>query len=289
MLNNRTNSSVPLNQARIQEVQPYSLPARKAIAYYYRELHFSEEMEVLRRVFDEYIGQRSWALKSDFEDAAKELRLEVGSHLLDYGCGFGGPTMFLARLTGCDATGFDINVHAIAVTCKRAAKQGLGDQMQFVSSFEEAKNCAVNRPFSAILMNDVICHVPNRLDTFQNCYSTLSLGGRILITDPLVLTGVLSAKERRIRNAHIPFYYAAPDYNEKLLQAAGFQLLRTYNSTHRLIELTGRYLNEYDQRKDGMIRHLGVEEFKSLMERLTLIHDTAKEGRLSRFTYLGEK
>ena len=54
--------------------------------------------------------------------------------ILDVGCGQGGPTLELARLSGGQVTGLDIDKSALHELARRADQQGLSDHIQVVHS-----------------------------------------------------------------------------------------------------------------------------------------------------------
>lgn len=52
--------------------------------------------------------------------------------ILDLGCGQGGPTIELARLSGGHVTGLDIDAWALEVLARRAEEEGLADRIEAV-------------------------------------------------------------------------------------------------------------------------------------------------------------
>jgi 2-polyprenyl-3-methyl-5-hydroxy-6-metoxy-1,4-benzoquinol methylase len=262
-------------------------PEQLAIQQHYKEIDNPLEIEVLHEVFEDFIGQRSWTTTSDFRNAAELLKLSPGMCLLDYGCGFGGPTLFLAELTGCRCVGFDINRLAISTANKHAAEKGFGDTVRFVEDVTEI--CHASMIFDAVLMNDSVCHIPNRQAVYRTCYESLRPLGRILITDPLVETGILTESEKMLRAPNIFYEFTKVGDNEHALESAGFNLLMKANSTHRLVELTDRYLKAYRARQGAFETQMRTERYHIMIQQLELVHDTAVSDRLSRFTYLAER
>ena len=55
--------------------------------------------------------------------------------------------------------------------------------------------------FDAILCIDAINHLPDRLAVLREWRRLLKPGGRMLFTDPLVVTGILSSEEVAIRSS----------------------------------------------------------------------------------------
>ena len=69
---------------------------------------------IREEVFGEDIGQNSWTTAEEQIGFAKKSGLTRGAHLLEVGCGSGGPAIFLARTFGLKVTGIDINEAGIA-------------------------------------------------------------------------------------------------------------------------------------------------------------------------------
>ena len=56
----------------------------------------------------------------------------AGKHILDIGCGIGGPAMEMARTHGAEVTGIDLEAPLIAQATASASKAGLADRCRFI-------------------------------------------------------------------------------------------------------------------------------------------------------------
>src|SRR5262245_31714591 len=65
--------------------------------------------EVRRETYGEDFGQSSWVTADEYRRFFRLLDLGPNDHVLDVGCGSGGPALFLAREVGCRVTGVDFN------------------------------------------------------------------------------------------------------------------------------------------------------------------------------------
>ena len=63
--------------------------------------------------------------------------------------------------------------------------------------------------FDAVLSNDAMCHVPNRLEALREWYRFLKPDGQMLFTDALVITGFVSYEEIA-RRSFIGNYFYLP-------------------------------------------------------------------------------
>jgi len=94
--------------------------------------------------------------------------------LLDIGCGSGDWLSYMAKL-GWNVSGVDFDPKAVSA----ARQQGLNVHLGSV----EAQNFAANS-FDAILLNQVIEHVPDPITTLKECARILKRGGKLLLYTP---------------------------------------------------------------------------------------------------------
>ncbi len=84
--------------------------------------------------------------------------------MLEVGSGSGGPAVYLAAATGCRITGVDINEGGVRNGERLAALRGVADSVLFQRADASQSLPFPACDFSAVVSNDAICHVPNRLD-----------------------------------------------------------------------------------------------------------------------------
>src|SRR4029077_18264816 len=84
-----------------------------------------------------------------------------------------------------------------------------------------------DQAFDAIVCMDVICHLFDRRLLFQEWSRVLRPGGRMLYTDPVVVTGLVAKEEFATRSLTGDFAFGPPGVNEQLIGEAGFELVRT--------------------------------------------------------------
>src|SRR5207247_1401225 len=79
----------------------------------------------------EDLGQNSWLTSDELETFLGWLDPPPRARLIDIACGSGGPALRIARLTGCEILGVDIEDKAIAVAREQARVHGLAERAWF--------------------------------------------------------------------------------------------------------------------------------------------------------------
>jgi ubiquinone/menaquinone biosynthesis C-methylase UbiE len=189
---------------------------------HYGHLAALAQTEVRRETYDEDLGQSSWITLAEARDWFRLLRLDANSHVPEVACGSGGMTRRLAIETGASAVGVDINPHGIQAASDAAAREGLSSRVAFQMVDAGTRLPFPGASFDAIFCNDAINHLPGREELFTDWHRVLNPRGRILFTDPNVVTGPVTNEEIRVRSS-IGFYLFLPaGCNERLLERAGF-------------------------------------------------------------------
>src|SRR5215467_2558035 len=106
---------------------------------------------VRQEAYGEDIGQNSWLTADDFRTYVAWLQVGADSHVLEVGCGAGGPALFLARMTGAQVTGVDINAHGIAMGNAMAHEQQLEDRVHFEQADASGALPFVDETFDALV------------------------------------------------------------------------------------------------------------------------------------------
>jgi SAM-dependent methyltransferase len=136
---------------------------------------------------------------------------------------------------------------------------------------------------------DAMCHLPDRRRLLGEWRRVLRPGGRMLYTDPVVVTGPVSNEELAARSSTGYFEFYPPGANEQLVRQAGFELVRTEDVTDNEVEVSGRWHAARQQRAAELTRLEGEGTFAGLQRFLATVHHLTSERRLSRFVYLGRK
>jgi SAM-dependent methyltransferase len=255
----------------------------------YSDFESSAETAVRCAAFGEDIGQSSWLTAGDWLRFADLAGVRENSRVLEVGSGSGGPAAYLAAERGCDVTGVDINEHGVDNGRKLAADRGLADRVHFQAIDASRPLPFPAGTFDAVLSNDAMCHIANRLGVLRDWHRVLRAGGRILFTDALVVTGPISADEIATRSSIGLYIFVPPGENERLIAAAGFKLLSADDVTAEAETIAGRWYDARAAHRNELTAREGEANFEGLQRFLACTRTVSAERRLSRFCYLAEK
>src|SRR5512139_1440687 len=178
--------------------------------------------KVRREAFGEDIGQFSWTSADEARRFYTLLDLSSTSRVLDLACGAGGPSLFMARTTGCDVTGIDITTNGVASATELAASLDLAERARFECVDATGPLPFDTATFDAVVCMDSINHFYDRVPLFQALRRVLRPGGHLLFTDPIVVTGMLQREEMIARSGAMGrFIFSVAGVNECALAAAG--------------------------------------------------------------------
>ena len=244
--------------------------------------------QIRREAFGEDIGQNSWLTSSELDRFQSWLNLSPDKRLLDVACGAGGPALRLGSQTGCEVTGIDIHEQAIATASALAAQQRLA-RIEFLRLSAEQKLPFPERSFDAITCIDAINHFRDRSQVIAEWHRILRPGGRLLFTDPIVVTGPLTNAEIAVRSS-AGFYLLVPQgYDQQVIAHCGLRLLAAEDITRNMAEIAARRRAARASRAAALREVEGDEAYEAQQEYLRIAALLAEEGRLSRFMVVAEK
>jgi SAM-dependent methyltransferase len=253
--------------------------------------HFEAEVHarVRLKTYGEDFGQTSWTTAEEYRRWAEWLGLHDRSHVLEVASGSGGPACFLAELCGARVTGIDINAHGVEAAVQRARARGVADRVAFQEADADVRLPFEDRALDAILCVDSAVHFPHRLRVLREWHRVLAVGGQALFTDPVVVTGLVSNEELAERSSIGNFMFAPPGVNERLIEEAGFALVRQEDVTANATMVSKRWHDARAEEREALMQVEGEERFAKLQAFLSVVHRLTSERRLSRFVYVAQK
>jgi SAM-dependent methyltransferase len=255
----------------------------------YGDFESAAEAAVRHATYGEDIGQSSWITAAAWLRFADQLRIREDSRVLEVGSGSGGPAVYLAAMRKCFVTGVDINEHGIENGERLAAGRGLADRVTFRLVDAARPLPFAEAAFDAVISNDAMCHIANRLDVLRDWHRVVRPEGRILFTDAMIVTGLVSHEELAVRSSIGFYWFLPPGENERFIGEAGFRLLSLEDVTDDAAAIARRWHDARERHRAELVAREGQANFDGLQRFLACVHRLSAERRLSRYSYLAEK
>lgn len=240
---------------------------------------------VRREAFGEDIGQNSWLTADEHDLFIDWMKLGTNSTVLDVACGSGGPAIRIAKKTGCRVFGIEIHEKAVAEARAAAEAEGLASRALFDQVDATAKLPFSDATFDAIICIDAINHLPDRPAILREWARILKQGGVLVFTDPIVVSGPLTAEEIKIRSSIGFFLFVPRGSDEQMLSDAGFEVTDVADRTENMAVTARRRLEARDRRAEDLRRIEGDEAFDNQRRFLEVASRLAAERRLSRLAF----
>jgi SAM-dependent methyltransferase len=167
---------------------------------------------------------------------AKDLGLAHSMHVLDVGCGIGGPARYFAEAHACRVTGIDLTEEFVQVAAELTRRCGLGDRVAF------RQGSALDLPFGAgtfdaATLIHVGMNIADKAKLFAEVRRVLRPGGLFCVYDVM-----------RAGEGDLPYpmpwaqsmetsFVETPEAYRSLLGAAGFKIEREENRRSFVLDL----------------------------------------------------
>jgi SAM-dependent methyltransferase len=253
--------------------------------------HFADPVldAIRKETFIVDIGQNSWLTVDEYDRFVPMLDLDESKHAIEIASGSGGPALYLARTTRCRVTGIDANESGVSTASKLAAASDQSQRVQFKVADATARLPFEDNSFDALLCIDSMNHFPDRLAVLREWHRVLRPGRRALFTDPVVISGPVTNDELALRSSIGLFLFVPSGINERLIEHAGFSIVRQQDVTDNAALVSGRWRDARQAHKDDLIKIEGAERFEGLQKFFDSVHKLTSEHRLSRIAYVAEK
>jgi ubiquinone/menaquinone biosynthesis C-methylase UbiE len=159
---------------------------------------------------------------------ASQIATTPGMHLLDIGCGIGGPSRYFAVERGCRVTGIDLTDDYVRTATSLARRVGLDSKVDYRQA------SALSLPFEAgtfdgAYMMHVGMNIEDKPKLFREVRRVLKKGGWFAIFDIMRTgDGTLAFPLHWAASADTSFVMSPADYRRGL-EAAGFAVIKERN------------------------------------------------------------
>jgi SAM-dependent methyltransferase len=266
-----------------------SLPPESQYNANYRNFQNDLYAQIRREAFGEDIGQNSWLTSGEQDTFIGWLDLSPGNTLLDVACGAGGPALRIAATTGCSVVGIDVHEQAIATANSLAAQRGLAERAKFRVINATGRLPFLDSTFDAIICIDAINHFPDRTLVIAEWARLLKPGGRLLFTDPIIVTGALTHEEIAVRSSAGFYLFVPRGYDEHIIAQSGLSLHVCEDVTANMAKVAKARHAARASRSAALREIEGAQSYDGQQEFLAVATRVASEGRLSRFVYVSRK
>jgi len=169
------------------------------------------------------------------KDLAAEFAPAPGRHLLDIGCGIGGPSRFFAHYYRCRVTGIDLSEEYVVAASSLARRVGLDSHVEY----RQASALELPFPdnsFDDAYMQHVGMNIADKARLFHEVHRVLKSDGMFAIYD------IMRIDERPF-NYPVPWasgedsnFIDTPSAYRALLTADGFEVVKERNRARLALE-----------------------------------------------------
>ena len=187
-------------------------------------------------------------------DLADQLPIEAGMHIVDIGCGLGGPARYMSKRFGCAVSGVDITPPFVETARKLTAllhmedrvmiEQGDGQRLPYADSY-----------FDGGYTQHVTMNVPDRAAFFSEAYRVLKPGAFFALTEH-------GLGPRGDLHYPVPWssdgtgaYMVAPSETRDLLDGAGFEAIAIEDTG---VQYLAGYAKVIEAAERGELPPLGI-------------------------------
>lgn len=198
----------------------------------------------------EFVGQESFVTASGMLALASRAGIGPGTRVVDVCCGLGGIGRHVTARLACSYVGIDSSTEAIEITRARAAASGL--PCRYVAA--TVPPLPAGR-FDVALLIETFLAFPDKATLVGAVAAGLAPGGRFAFTleegDPLT-----SAEAAAMPAADTVWPIRWPQL-EKLLDAAGFDLLDCRDETAHHVEIVDALTTQFTAHRGGIAAATG--------------------------------
>jgi ubiquinone/menaquinone biosynthesis C-methylase UbiE len=158
----------------------------------------------------------------------KDLGLEPHMHLLDIGCGIGGPARYLAETYECRVTGVDLTAELVEVAEALTDRCGLDDRI----SYHQASALALpfeDHSFDAASMIHVGMNIEDKAKLFAEAHRVLKPGMRFGVYDIMLARDMPLTYPMPWADTVETSFVETPETYRELLRAQGFEIEQTHS------------------------------------------------------------
>jgi ubiquinone/menaquinone biosynthesis C-methylase UbiE len=236
-------------------------------------------MDVIGR--DDFYGIVAW---KGIEFFGEKLELDAESHLLDLGCGVGGPARFLAKTYGCRVTGIDLSEFNVRAAQERATQTGLGDRVSFIHG-NALEIPFAPESFTHALGCEAFCYFPDKVQLYAAAHRVLKPQGAIGFLEAACEAPVRLRTEEHLASVK----YESVGQYAAMLRAAGFDAVESYDTTELASRDITHSMYRLVSQRERVLAAAGAEAYYALLEIWAEFLGCFSEGKLTHCGMIARK
>jgi cyclopropane fatty-acyl-phospholipid synthase-like methyltransferase len=251
---------------------------------------FSDDVlaEIRVETYGTDLGQSSWTTVDEYDTFCEMLKIGPDSTVLETASGSGGPALYMAEKLDCTVIGIDINREGVDNANELAVARGISN-VSFQAADVGGRFRFDDESFDAIICIDAANHFPDRFHVLTEWSRVLKPGGRLLFTDPVVITGPVTNQDLFERSSIGTFVFIPPEVTEQFIREAGLTLIKSEDVTSNAALTSGRWHDARESHREAVLKFESKSDFDHLQTFLSAVHRLTSERRLSRFAFIAEK
>ena len=198
---------------------------------------------------NEPVGRAS---RRTVEKIASLTDLNEQSHILDIGCGYGGPARYLAKTRGCYVDCLNLSEVQNQRNWELTQQQGLTAKIRIIDgSFEDMP--IEDQQYDLVYSQDALIHSGDRQKVLQEVHRVLKPQGKFIFTDPMQGDDCpQQALKPVLERIHL-YSMGSIGFYTKTAHLFGFETIEVIEMTNHLITHYQRILEESEQRYQELL------------------------------------
>lgn len=217
--------------------------------------------------------------KEDINTASRQLMDEMllylkpkpGMHILDVGCGTGGPAFYVHKQLHAKITGIALSAVEIASAQLTCLEKNLQKDIQFMVA-DAMDNHLPNETFDAILIMESSLLMPDKEKVFTECFRVLKPGGTLVLCDQIKVKGLTPAEMYRqgkkleaLLSAFGKTKTETLDFYADLLGATGFTNIETRDISGQALPTLKHWKENCLRNQNKLLQQISLEKFNDFV------------------------